>query len=77
MSKRKVLHMIGNAHLDPVWLWRWQEGFEAARATRCAFRLTRPAQDWESDFAPCEIKTFLVTEDGVKETDLLETQRPS
>lgn len=21
------LHLIGNAHLDPVWLWRWQEGF--------------------------------------------------
>ena len=25
--------MIGNAHLDPVWLWRWQEGFQAAKAT--------------------------------------------
>lgn len=20
------LHMIGNAHIDPVWLWRWPEG---------------------------------------------------
>lgn len=20
------IHLIGNAHLDPVWLWRWQEG---------------------------------------------------
>jgi alpha-mannosidase len=20
------LHLIGNAHLDPIWLWRWQEG---------------------------------------------------
>ena len=20
------IHMIGNAHLDPIWLWRWQEG---------------------------------------------------
>ena len=19
-------YMIGNAHLDPIWLWRWQEG---------------------------------------------------
>lgn len=28
-----VLHLIGNAHLDPVWLWRWPEGYEAARAT--------------------------------------------
>lgn len=29
----KKLYMIGNAHLDPVWLWRWQDGYEAARAT--------------------------------------------
>lgn len=20
------IHIIGNAHLDPIWLWRWQEG---------------------------------------------------
>ncbi len=23
---KKRIHMIGNAHLDPIWLWRWQEG---------------------------------------------------
>lgn len=27
------LHLIGNAHLDPVWLWRWQEGFAEILAT--------------------------------------------
>lgn len=27
------LHMIGNAHLDPVWLWTWQEGFLETKAT--------------------------------------------
>lgn len=27
------MHMIGNAHLDPVWLWQWQEGFQEAKAT--------------------------------------------
>lgn len=29
----RQLHMIGNAHLDPVWLWPWQEGYQEARAT--------------------------------------------
>lgn len=29
----KKLHMIGNAHLDPVWLWRWTEGFQETKAT--------------------------------------------
>lgn len=28
-----MLHMIGNAHLDPVWLWRWTEGCAEALAT--------------------------------------------
>jgi alpha-mannosidase len=32
MSK-KLVHMIGNAHLDPIWLWRWQEGSAEAKAT--------------------------------------------
>ncbi|SKA85327.1 alpha-mannosidase [Clostridium sp. USBA 49] len=31
--KEKTLYMIGNAHLDPVWLWRWQEGFQEVKAT--------------------------------------------
>ena len=33
MDRQKKLHMIGNAHLDPVWMWRWQEGFQEAKAT--------------------------------------------
>ncbi|WP_217282882.1 glycoside hydrolase family 38 N-terminal domain-containing protein [Paenibacillus alginolyticus] len=31
--KQKKLYMIGNAHLDPVWLWQWQEGFQETKAT--------------------------------------------
>ncbi len=27
------LHLIANSHLDPVWLWRWKEGFAEIRAT--------------------------------------------
>lgn len=28
-----VVHMIGNAHIDPVWLWGWQAGVDEALAT--------------------------------------------
>ncbi len=28
-----LLHMIGNAHIDPVWLWRWPEGCAEAIGT--------------------------------------------
>jgi len=31
--KNQPLHIIGNAHIDPVWLWQWQEGFHEVRAT--------------------------------------------
>ena len=29
----KELHLICNAHLDPVWQWDWNEGVTAALAT--------------------------------------------
>ncbi|MDR1638881.1 MAG: alpha-mannosidase, partial [Clostridiales bacterium] len=32
MQKRK-LHLIGNAHLDPAWLWTWREGYAEVKAT--------------------------------------------
>lgn len=29
----KNLYLIGNGHIDPVWLWQWQEGFHEVKAT--------------------------------------------
>ena len=31
--KNTTLHMIGNAHIDPVWLWQWPEGYQEVLAT--------------------------------------------
>lgn len=47
MSDKRVLHLIGNAHLDPVWLWRWPEGYEAARTT---FESALDRMDEEPEF---------------------------
>ena len=33
MEKEKTMYMIGNAHIDPVWLWNWQEGWQEVKAT--------------------------------------------
>lgn len=33
MNAPLTVHMIGNAHLDPVWLWRWQRGADEALST--------------------------------------------
>jgi alpha-mannosidase len=32
-GRLKRLHMSGNAHIDPVWLWQWPEGYQEVRAT--------------------------------------------
>ena len=31
-TMRRIV-MIGNAHIDPVWLWQWPEGYQEVRAT--------------------------------------------
>ncbi len=39
--------MIGNAHIDPVWLWQWPEGYQEVRAT---FRSALDRMDENPDF---------------------------
>jgi alpha-mannosidase len=46
-KKTKKLHMIGNAHIDPVWLWLWQEGFHEVKASfRSALDLMKEYDDF-------------------------------
>lgn len=33
VRRPRRLHLIGNAHIDPVWLWQWPEGYQEVRAT--------------------------------------------
>lgn len=33
MEDNKKIYLIGNAHLDPAWLWRWQEGYGEVKST--------------------------------------------
>jgi alpha-mannosidase len=30
---KQTIHLIGNAHIDIFWLWRWEEGFQEIRST--------------------------------------------
>jgi alpha-mannosidase len=32
-SKAITFTLVGHAHIDPVWLWDWREGYETVRAT--------------------------------------------
>ncbi len=33
LNHKKTIHLICNAHLDPVWLWEWEEGAAEAIST--------------------------------------------
>ena len=62
-TKDQTLHMIGNAHIDPVWLWRWQEGYHEALAS---FRsaLDRLAEDPEFLFVSSSAQFYAWVEEN-------------
>ncbi len=33
MRENRTIYLMGNAHLDPAWLWRWPEGYGEAKST--------------------------------------------
>jgi alpha-mannosidase len=65
----RTLHAIGNAHIDPVWLWRWPEGLETIRAT---FRSALDRMEEFPDFVfTCSSSAFYALLESV-EPDLLD-----
>ncbi len=47
MNTSKTLHLIGNAHIDPVWLWRFPDGFAEIKATfRSALDRIKETEDF-------------------------------
>ena len=55
IDKKRELHLICNAHLDPVWQWGWEEGAAAAVAT---FRSAADLSD-RYDFIICHNEALL------------------
>ncbi len=53
----KTLHMIGNAHLDPVWMWRWPEGCAEAIGT-CWAAVDRLEEDGGFVFTRGEAQVY-------------------
>ncbi|MGP3969871.1 alpha-mannosidase [Streptomyces sp. 6N223] len=56
-SRRRTVHLVGNAHIDPVWLWRWPEGLQEIRAT---FRSAADRMEEYPDFVfTCDSVMYL------------------
>ena len=64
--KDVTVYMIGNAHIDPVWLWRWQEGLAEVLAT-CRSALDRMNEFPEFVFTRADAATYKWIEDACPE----------
>ncbi len=52
-----TIHLIANAHLDPVWLWDWREGFTEG-ITTCSAILDLMDEDPELTFIRGEAAVY-------------------
>ncbi|MDD2361875.1 MAG: glycoside hydrolase family 38 C-terminal domain-containing protein [Oscillospiraceae bacterium] len=52
----KTLHLVCNAHMDPVWQWRWSEGLGAALST---FRVAADFCEQFDQFVFCHNESLL------------------
>ncbi|MCX8065466.1 MAG: glycosyl hydrolase-related protein [Candidatus Hydrogenedentes bacterium] len=47
-AKKKTIHLIGHAHIDPIWLWDWREGFSEVRSTfKSVISLMKQYPEWK------------------------------
>ena len=59
---KKELHMIGNTHFDPVWLWTWDEAMSSIRATfHSALERMKEYPDFKYSFSPLIVSPFYVS----------------
>ena len=70
--KKRTLHLLPNAHIDPVWLWNWREGItEAVSTCRCIVELMQENPDAfvTADEIGCGIVPMEAFERDYRETD--------
>ena len=64
MEKKKI-HLICNAHIDPIWQWEWQEGVSATLSTfKSAADL---AEDFDYIFCHNEVTVYKYAEEYAPE----------
>lgn len=62
----KNVYLIANAHLDPVWLWRWQEGCSEALSTfRTASELTKEFEGFTFNHNEAVLYEWVKENDGL------------
>ena len=67
-----TVHMVGNAHIDPIWLWCWDEGYEVILAT-CRSALERMEETPAFIFSRSSAATYQALEE--RDPDVFEQIR--
>ena len=67
----KTIHLICNAHLDPIWQWTWDEGISSALST---FKSAADLAD-EFDYVFCHNEALLYEQIEKNSPELFERIR--
>ena len=43
-ESRPIVHLVCQAHIDPVWMWTWQEGAREGISTLPTMRWSSPSE---------------------------------
>jgi alpha-mannosidase len=55
-TKTETVHLVCNAHIDPVWLWSWEEGLAVTLST---FRVAARFCEKHEGFVFCHNESLL------------------
>jgi|ETNmetMinimDraft_30_1059905.scaffolds.fasta_scaffold361864_1 hypothetical protein len=73
MSKKKI-HLVCNAHLDPVWLWPWEDGLVIrlqelnGKASKASIRMKGARNAVTTEVPRYGLRTLIITRRGGKAT---------
>ena len=65
MKKRKDVHLVCNAHIDPIWQWDWQEGVSATLST--FYTAVRLSKKYDYIFCHNEVTVYKYIEEYAPE----------
>ena len=73
MNGKTQFYCVGNAHLDPVWQWKWQEGSAEAKATiRSALDRMKEFPDFKFVCSSASVYQWIEEFDGAMFEELKE-----
>ena len=65
IMKKQRIHLVCNAHIDPIWQWEWQEGASTVLSTFSS--AARLAEKYDYIFCHNEVSAYKYVEEYAPE----------